>query len=419
MGAMTVDAVILWAFLSVALYFQVLLLFITIHTWRKEGRRAEGIPKLSHYPSVEVVVPCFNEEKTVVGTVRSLLALSYPKDKLRITVVNDGSTDGTSRVLKRFWENPRIRIIEKTNGGKHTAMNRAIEESRADIIGCLDADSYVRGDALLQIVSEFNKDPFTMAVTPCMKVAPPKTLVSHMQKAEYELGIFLRKVFTAVNSQFVLPGPFSFYRREVFEKLGMFRPAHNTEDLEMGLRMQRAHMKIGNSSRAMVYTNTPPVLPALFKQRVRWSYGFLRNSIDYRELFFNKKHPFLGFIVLPFVFLSTFMAIYIFFSMLYHMGLSIIEKMTEVSVVGWSALIPTFTFSIDWFTFAPTAFSYIATVATITAIGLILLGRHIGEEPVRFDRAVFLYLFCYGFVAPFWLTKAVFDAMFARGNRWR
>jgi hypothetical protein len=113
------------------------------------------------------------------------------------------------------------------------------------------------------------------------------------------------------------------------------------------------------------------------------------------------------------------MAIYIFFSMLYHMGLSIIEKMTEVSVVGWSALIPTFTFSIDWFTFAPTAFSYIATVATITAIGLILLGRHIGEEPVRFDRAVFLYLFCYGFVAPFWLTKAVFDAMFARGNRWR
>src|SRR4051812_27410988 len=86
-------------FLSV--YVQVFFL-VTFLENRKKILVREGVLKLSKYPSVTVMVPCWNEEKTIYKTVRSLLALDYPKDKLNIFLIDDGSTDGTHQAIERF-----------------------------------------------------------------------------------------------------------------------------------------------------------------------------------------------------------------------------------------------------------------------------------------------------------------------------
>jgi len=108
-------------------------------------------------PRVAIIVPCWNEERTLARTVDSLLALEYPRDKLSVVIVDDGSTDGTSAVAERYRRNPQVALLSKENGGKYTALNLGIEHvgASADLVGCLDADSFVAPSALREIVRVF------------------------------------------------------------------------------------------------------------------------------------------------------------------------------------------------------------------------------------------------------------------------
>lgn len=123
------------------------------------------------------MVPCFNEERTVEATVNSLLSLDYPKEKLSLVLIDDGSTDSTWATLKKFEHHPQIQIFSKENGGKHSALNFALEKIDADLVGCLDADSFVDADALKKIIPYFD-DSEVMAVTPSIKVHDQKVFCS-------------------------------------------------------------------------------------------------------------------------------------------------------------------------------------------------------------------------------------------------
>lgn len=409
LGALT------WAFFFFILYFEVLLLIGFFERMRKE--KITSSKGLAYHPKVEIIVPCYNEEHTVGGTIRSLLALSYPTKKLRIHVVNDGSIDGTREALKEFQNTPQVKISHKENGGKHTALNYAIERSTADIIGCLDADSFVDPSALIESLKVFEKTG-AMAVTPAIKLEKADSFFRQMQKAEYEVGILFRRIFADANAQFITPGPFSLYKKEVFNTLGLFRAAHNTEDLEMGLRMQERGYKIENAPQSIVYTRAPRTLRPLFKQRVRWAYGFLRNTGPYRHLFFNPRNVYLGFFILPLTFLSILAAAYMPVSLFINTAQAAVLKAAEFQTIGFSA----FAFdprAIDWFVFNPTTLTYVILALFVLTSLLVLAGKSIAGEKVRIDRGTVLYIFLYGIFGPLWLSKAVFDAVVTRKNSWR
>ena len=82
--------------------------------------------KFTRFPFVSVIVPAYNEEKTITGTVHSLLNLDYPKDKLEIIIIDDGSTDSTLEIARKFEKNGVI-VFSKKNGGKATALNLGLE----------------------------------------------------------------------------------------------------------------------------------------------------------------------------------------------------------------------------------------------------------------------------------------------------
>src|SRR3989344_9085795 len=88
----------IYASLFLTLYFEV---FLLISFFEKRPRaRSKDLP--ARYPAVAVLVPCFNEERTIAGTLESLLALEYPKEKLELVVVDDGSKDRTGDIAKKF-----------------------------------------------------------------------------------------------------------------------------------------------------------------------------------------------------------------------------------------------------------------------------------------------------------------------------
>ena len=200
----------MYPFLFMSMYFQILLLFSFFENSKKI--KDEESQEVTTFPSVTIAVPCWNEEKTLKGTLDSLLALEYPKDKLFIIVVDDGSKDTTLSIAREYEANypENVLALTKKNGGKHTAVNLALERSTSDLFGCLDADSFVAPNALRTIVSYFEHHKEAMAVTPCIHIKSPKTIIQRVQAVEYLMGVFLRKAFGQLDAIQVTPGPFLF-----------------------------------------------------------------------------------------------------------------------------------------------------------------------------------------------------------------
>jgi len=248
-------------------------------------------------PKVSILVPAYNEEKTIASTLKSLLNLDYPKDKLEIIAINDGSTDKTLEIMKKFRKYG-IKIIDKPNGGKASALNAGLKKAKGEIIVCMDADSIVKRDALKKTIGYFN-DPKVGAVASSLKVYKPKTFWQRMQAVEYFYNIFLRKVLALMDSVFVVPGPFGLYRREALERVGGWDEKNITEDMELTFRLQKAGYKIETCLNSIVYTKTPETFKRLIRQRVRWYRGFIITSREYKEMFFNPKFGNLGVYTLP------------------------------------------------------------------------------------------------------------------------
>src|SRR3989344_1411563 len=161
----SITNVIFYALIFLSVYVQVFFFVTFLENRKKIFTRNKKI-KLNFYPAVTIAVPCFNEEKTVYRTVRSLLNLNYPKNKVKIFLIDDGSIDGTWNIIKRFEKYPNIRIFHQENGGKYTALNLALKHIETDFFGGLDADSLADPESLVRLMSYFEKNPSIMAVTP-------------------------------------------------------------------------------------------------------------------------------------------------------------------------------------------------------------------------------------------------------------
>jgi len=248
-------------------------------------------------PKVTIIIPAFNEEKGIATTIESALNIDYPKKKLEIIVVDDGSKDNTYKIALQY-KNKGIKVFTKPNGGKGTALNLGISKAKGKIIVTMDADNtHVKPEALKQMVAYFS-NPDVVCVAPVMAVYEPKGILQKIQQVEYLFGILLRKVFSNINAIHVTPGAFSAYKKSFFDKFGGFEENNLTEDLEMALRIQYNGYSIVNSTEAIIYTVTPNKFGVLLKQRRRWYGGLVKNLAKYNSLF-SKRHGEMGVIILP------------------------------------------------------------------------------------------------------------------------
>ncbi len=403
----------IYACLFLALYFEIFLLITFLE--KRPEEKTSTLPK--RYPSVSILVPCWNEEKTLASTIESLLALEYPKDKFEIVVIDDGSTDGTRTIAESFTKNPQVKFFHKKNGGKYTALNFGIAHTTSDIVGCLDADSFVASDALIEMIKCFEQDQTAMAVAPAMKVYRPHTMLELMQSVEYTFGIFYKKMFDNLAAINVLPGPFSMYRRETFGIIGPYRQAHNSEDLEMTFRMHKHGLKILQAHTAFVYTTVPRTVRALVKQRTRWSQGFLQNSQDYSYMYLNPNFGNFGMFILPFSLASFAAGLYSAGYALFHILSSVVSFLFDTWKTHIPLHIPT-TRRLDWFFIDTSTLSFIIIVVLLLSLVAIIIGQKIAETQLS-PKSFLSYFMLYGFIAPLWLANAAWGAIRSKESTWR
>ena len=405
---------LMYPFLFMSMYFQVLLL--TSFFENKKKIKDEEVHAILQYPTVTVAIPCWNEEKTLSATLDSLLLLDYPKDKLSLIVVDDGSTDSTFEIAQRYEAKypDQIVAITKENGGKHTAVNLALVQSKSDLFGCLDADSFVMPQTLRTIVSYFDQHKEAMAVTPCIHIRDPQTLIQRMQAIEYLMGVFLRKAFGELDAIQVTPGPFSIFRKEVFEKVGGYKKAHNTEDFEITLRMHRAHMKIMNSHKALVYTVGPSTAKGFFYQRLRWARGFLENALDYKDLFFKKEYGNFGMFTFPMAFIFVFYGLYATFFLGYSFLVRVSDVVMRWLTVGIHPRLPSF----DIFYFNTTVIAFISMVMFTMFLFVLYISNTLSDDKQEFYRNFPVFFVLYPLFVPLFLWRAVIDTFMKRKNEW-
>ncbi len=418
MRDMPFSEIAMYIIVFLAVYVQVFFM-VTFFERRKHlnSLHGEETPELSQFPTVAVIVPAWNEGTTVHGTIDSLLALDYPKDKLEVIVVDDGSTDDTWQEILKYKDNSQVRIFQKENGGKHTAVNFGIDQTKADFISCLDADSFVAPDALKRMINVFQRKPDVMAVAPSLIVNKPKNIIQHAQKVEYNMSTYNKRMLAYLGAIHVTPGPFSVFRKEVFQKIGKFKKAYNTEDQEIAYRMQENHMKIDHCHTAYVFTSSPNSIKKLYVQRLRWIYGFINNTIDYRRLIFKTKYGNFSFFTLPSGIISIVAVVYLSFALLYNFIIFIIKKSTEISIKGFNL---SFNTNLDWFFINTKTIIFISVVLYGMIIFSILVGTKLSKQGQGFHWHIIIYLLLYSVIAPVWLLKAVWNTITRSGQpKWR
>lgn len=405
--------IVSYFFLFATIYFNVFLLITFFE--KKSSIKEEERSEPRNFRSVTIIVPVYNEENTIRQTLESLLNLDYPKEKLKFIVVDDGSTDKTANVIKTFGRYSQFEIHSKENGGKFSALNLGIAKTKTDLVGCLDADSFVQEDTLKKIVKYFD-NPEIMAVTPAIKIYKPNNLIRKLQSSEYNLGIFLKKALALINGITVTPGPFSIFRKKVFDEIGGFRPAHNTEDMEIAFRMHKHNYKITNSHQAVVYTSGPASYRALYKQRVRWMRGFMGNAIDYRFLFLRKKYSGVGMFILPFSALSIIGVLVMLALVLNNFARFLIDKFIQINTIGLNF---NWRFSFDLFFVDASAKIILATGLLILTVILIGYGRKISEKKMAISLHSLYFPLVYSVLAIPWLLKAVYLTVVSKEARWK
>lgn len=418
-------SLIIYVFMFFLVYYQVFILLTFFEHKHKFSRKPKEHPLTdSELPAVTILVPVFNEEKTVEKTIRSLLNLNYPAEKLFISIVDDGSKDNTWNLIQQYAETPNVQIHRKENGGKYTALNYGIAQCETNFIGCLDADSEVHPDALRYIIPNFaNRE--VMAVTPSMKIKKPDSIIRLMQNAEYNMGIFLRKIMELIDAQYVTPGPFSIFRKQVFAQIGNYKHAHNTEDLEMALRMQNSHMKIVCEDKAVVYTVGPKSFPKLYKQRVRWTGGFIQNAMDYKHMIMNPKYGNLGMLVLPLTFFIMVGTLFALGYSAYSLTFKLLDLIRNFNIIGWgdpymlANTSPSVSNLIDWLYYHLHATFLLSVLTYGLIIFSIWAGKRIANVKDTSKMDIFYFIVLYSLLSPIWLIKSVYNTIRRRDAVWR
>ncbi len=247
---------------------------------------------------VTVMIPAFNEERVIVRAVQGVLASA--EVAIEVIVIDDGSSDDTSRVVSdAFAGDDRVRLLTLENGGKARALNRGLELARGEIVIALDADTQFEPMTIARLARWFD-DPKLGAVAGNAKVGNRVNLVTRWQALEYITAQNLeRRALARLNAMTVVPGAVGAWRLEAIRSVGGYPDDTLAEDQDLTIAIQRYGWTVQYDQFAIAWTEAPETMRALAKQRFRWAFGTLQCLYKHRSAIGGSKPRGLGWVGLP------------------------------------------------------------------------------------------------------------------------
>lgn len=255
---------------------------------RKSRNRQWWRPKHAAPHMASVIVPAHNEGPTIVKTLASLATTLYVP--FEIIVVDDGSTDDTLALAKAFMQkHPELRmtVLHQKNRGKSHAVQAGIEASIGSVIITMDGDTIFQPETVGNLTRHFD-DESIGAVGGHIKVGNRATKLGLWQSVDYLTCICLNRAGDSILSTItVTPGACGAYRRSAVRQAGGFTDRTKAEDADMTVSIRRLGYRVVQDNDAVAWTEAPSTLWALFKQRLRWTFGAFQVLYVHRDLLFK------------------------------------------------------------------------------------------------------------------------------------
>lgn len=240
--------------------------------------KQEGALANNRQASVSILLPAFNEKEVIGPALKSLLSLDH--DNYEIIMVDDGSTDNTVGVVKQViaTNNPRnipVRIIAQSNSGKANALNTGLMHAASEFIMCVDSDSRVTPDSLLNGLRHF-QNPRVAAVAGNVIVANQNKVLTRFQHFEYMISQnFIRAGMALFGVVTVIPGPIGLFRREALAQAKGYNEDKKlfAEDADLSVKLLSLNWLIHSEQQMQAVTEAPDTLSSMLRQRYRWKRG--------------------------------------------------------------------------------------------------------------------------------------------------
>lgn len=296
----------------------------------------------NHLP-ISILVPAFDEQATIVNSVRSFLTLHYPR--FEVVVINDGSNDDTMAALREAFrlivtehnpysavpcqevraayrspDYPNLLVVDKVNGGKADALNAGLNRAKFPLFCAVDADSLLDSKALLRASLRFSEDPELVALGGTVRVLnnavvandtvkilrAPRSWIERFQVIEYTRAFLAgRTAFSTLRMLLIVSGAFGLFRREDVIAVGGYDTGTVGEDMELVIRLHRRMRESKRRYRVrflvdpICWTQVPGDSTTLRKQRDRWHRGLLEALWKHRRMFLNPRYGRIGLIAMP------------------------------------------------------------------------------------------------------------------------
>lgn len=414
---------------SVIFFVTTLLSTFDIEKFIKKRKFVSSIilNKKENYIPISILVPAYNEDITIIDSIKSLLNLDYPE--YEIIVINDGSTDNTEKYVRDAFNlqriitpirkqvdckdvvsvyentinNIRIVLVNKVNGGKADALNMGINVSKYPLFISLDADSILQKDSLLKIVEPFIEDDRTVAVGGSIQVAngltieegkvtketSPKKFIVLFQMIEY-IRVFIasRVAFNKFNLNMIISGAFGLFNKSMVISTGGYNCNTVGEDMELVVKLHtyclknKKKYKIEYVPDAVCFSQVPERYSDLKKQRRRWHMGLIQSIWKHKYVFLNIKYGALSFI-----------------SYIYYLLFEVISPIVEI--VGLASIFLAFVMEVINIKFMILYLFLFIFYNVIVSWVSLTLNNFLFDQKVRKKMSAKLYLFsileCIGF----------------------
>ena len=342
------DLTILVYFLVLNSFYALLLVLSIPEIWEQtrlaDDEDFQRLMQSDALPPITILVPAYNEQKTIEASVTAILTLHYRN--YEVVVVNDGSKDDTLEALRHafdLYEIPRtypetiptrplralyrsrtrtrLTVIDKENGGKADTLNAAINASRFPLVIAVDADTLIEEDALLRLTRPFLLGRQIAAVGGTVRVANgcvvqdgrvtdarvPRGFLAGVQVAEYlRAFMFGRLGWNRLGGNLIISGAFGLFQKDHLLAVGGYDATSTVEDLDLVVRLHRylrrrkIRYEIPFIPDPVAWTEVPETLRVLGGQRERWQRGLVAAMWRYRGMLFNPRYGRVGLIAVPF-----------------------------------------------------------------------------------------------------------------------
>lgn len=301
------------SFYSIVVAFGMTLTFIDglvnvpLSIYHKKLERKISLPLLK--PLVTILVPAYNEQRTIERTLVSIIEADYPNKE--IIVIDDGSTDSTYSIVAKYAKKMSssssssssslarrmttsttsfFSVIRKENGGKSSAINYGLRFARGEFVIVVDADCIVARDAIKELIKYF-QFPYVVAVGGNIKVVNRMNILTWCQALEYLSGINLvKRAYDIFGVVMIVPGALGGFQKSVLVGSGKYDKDTLTEDFDVTLKVLKTGKAVQASSYAISFTEAPTTLKSFYRQRLRWYRGNVQTLIKHRDVITNSRY---------------------------------------------------------------------------------------------------------------------------------